>query len=145
MSQLLLRNALFAAISAFIEMTVFQAAIPYCRGWRIFGKRPLPTPENVERVRHAIRRSPRRSALKHASALQISGHSVRRSLHLELDFHPYKLVNLLQTCGFEAEYSDRSGGNSPEVLRRVMHGLPLRLEECVEHEGHHLKNVIFKK
>ena len=36
--------------------------------------------------------SPRRSARKQASALGISNHSVRRILHQDLHFHPYKVV-----------------------------------------------------
>ena len=83
------------------------------------------------------RRSPQRSALKHASALQISDRSVR---NYGATAHTARaIVDLKRNIQTEV------AAISPEVLRRVMHGLPLRLEECVEHEGHHLKNVIFKK
>jgi hypothetical protein len=50
------------------------------------------TPENVERVRQAVLQSPKRSARKHASALRISDRTVRRILHQDLKFHPYKLA-----------------------------------------------------
>lgn len=54
--------------------------------------RTATTPENVERVRLAMLRSPRRSARKHAVALGMSGRSLRRILHDELHLHPYKMV-----------------------------------------------------
>lgn len=50
------------------------------------------TPENVERVRLAVLRSPRRSAQRQALALRMSDRSVRRILHKHLKFHPYKIM-----------------------------------------------------
>jgi hypothetical protein len=41
-------------------------------------------------------KSPRRSALKHSAALGISSRTVRRILHEELNFHPYKLAVVQQ-------------------------------------------------
>lgn len=55
-------------------------------------QRTVRTGENVERVREAILRSPRRSARRHAVALQISNRTVRRILHGELQLHPYKIA-----------------------------------------------------
>jgi len=46
----------------------------------------------VQLVREAVERSPRRSARKHAVALAISDCSLRRILHEDLSFHPYKLM-----------------------------------------------------
>lgn len=54
--------------------------------------RPVRSRENVEAVRASMLRSPRRSARKHASALGISDRSLRRILHNDLHFHPYKLA-----------------------------------------------------
>lgn len=54
--------------------------------------RSIRTPENLERLRQGVQRSPRRSAMKQAAALQISDRSVRRMLHLDLKFHPYKMA-----------------------------------------------------
>ena len=54
-------------------------------------RRTIRSPENVERVRVAFQQSPRRSVLQHSQALGISDRSVRRILHLDLHFHPYKL------------------------------------------------------
>lgn len=58
--------------------------------------RTVRTPENVERVRQAFLRSPTRSARKHAAALRLSDRSVRRILHMDLRFHPYKLAIVQQ-------------------------------------------------
>lgn len=54
------------------------------------GVRSVRTPENIDAVRAAILRSPRRSVRKIASSLQLGRRSVQRILH-ELQFHPYKL------------------------------------------------------
>ncbi|KAL4712382.1 hypothetical protein ACJJTC_001543 [Scirpophaga incertulas] len=49
----------------------------------------IRTPENIDRVRQSVLRSPRRrSARKHAVAMGISDTSVRRILHKDLQFHP---------------------------------------------------------
>jgi len=49
------------------------------------------TPENIGRVREAFDRSPRRSAVRHATTLGITPRSVRRILHNDLHYHPYKI------------------------------------------------------
>ena len=54
--------------------------------------RPIRSPQNMEAVRASILRSPQRSARKHASALGLSDRSVRRILHDDLHFHPYKMA-----------------------------------------------------
>lgn len=53
--------------------------------------RTVRTPENVERVRTAILQSPQRSARRHSVALHMSDRSVRRMLHMDLHFHPFKM------------------------------------------------------
>ena len=50
------------------------------------------SPQNIEAVRQSGLRSPRRSARKHASALELSARSVRQIPYEELNFHPYKLA-----------------------------------------------------
>ena len=52
----------------------------------------------------AIVKSPRRSARKHSAATGLSDHSVRRILHKDLNFHPYKIA-IVQ------ELSDRDTAN----------------------------------
>ena len=54
--------------------------------------RPIRSPENIEAVRASVWRSPRRSARKHAAAFGLSDRSVRRILHYDLQYHPYKLA-----------------------------------------------------
>lgn len=43
-------------------------------------------------MRHSVVQSPTRSAHKHAYALGLSDRTVRRILHTDLKFHPYKLM-----------------------------------------------------
>lgn len=57
-------------------------------------RRTVRTPANVERVRIAVQQSPRRSVNRQASALRISETTVRRILHKDLNFHPYKLATV---------------------------------------------------
>jgi hypothetical protein len=56
------------------------------------GRQPSLRTENIEQVCHAFVRSPRRSASRNANALRMSDHTVRRILHEDLHFHPYKMV-----------------------------------------------------
>ena len=49
------------------------------------------SPEIIQRVRIALERSPRRSVRRHSQLLNLSDRSVRRILHHDLYFHPYKL------------------------------------------------------
>jgi len=53
--------------------------------------RSARTPQNIDVVHEVVLRSPRRSIRKQAAAVEISRESVRRILHLDLKFHPYKL------------------------------------------------------
>ncbi|PSN37642.1 hypothetical protein C0J52_25939 [Blattella germanica] len=54
--------------------------------------RTIRTPRNIQAVRQSVQTSPTRSAAKHAIAIGISDRSVRRILHFDLKFHPYKMV-----------------------------------------------------
>jgi len=58
-------------------------------------QKTAPTPENIESVREAFERSPRRSAARHATTLGITPRSVRRILYNDLHYHPYK-IQILQ-------------------------------------------------
>jgi hypothetical protein len=49
------------------------------------------TPENIEHVRNAVNRSPRRLVRKHASAPALSRSSTSQILHLDLHYHLYKI------------------------------------------------------
>ena len=49
------------------------------------------TPENVERVRQAVTRSPRKSAKRHSAELGLSDRTLRRILKNDLHYHPYKI------------------------------------------------------
>jgi transposase len=64
-------------------------------------ERSIRTPENIEIVRAALEQSPQLSMRRHAASLNISDRSLRRILHKDLNFHPYKnqVVQELQECG----------------------------------------------
>lgn len=62
----------------------------------------MRTPENVEWVRQAILRSPRRFAWAHSGGLQISNRTVR-ILHGELHFHPYNGCAGIECKGLSAQ------------------------------------------
>jgi transposase len=55
------------------------------------GIRSARTLENITAVRTALIRSPKRSARRHALSLNLSNRSVRRIVHQDLNFHPYKV------------------------------------------------------
>ena len=80
----------------------WRHSVPLTEGGSVMKTKPpgaprtVRTPENVERVRTAMLRSPRRSARRHAAELQISNRTVRRILHDELRFHSYKLMVVQQ-------------------------------------------------
>lgn len=63
------------------------------------------TPENIETVRDAVARSPQRSARRHAVSLGISYTSLRRILHKDLHYQPYK-IQIVQELN-EADFQKR--------------------------------------
>jgi hypothetical protein len=90
--------------------------------------RPARTPDNVERVRDAILRSPRSLTRRHALALRLKDSSVRRILHNELHYRPYKIqvaqkligrdnVSRLQFCN---EFLDLVNNNRDIVNTLLM-------------------------
>ena len=53
--------------------------------------RSARTPQNIKAVRASVLRNPRHSVHKLAAAVRLSRECVRRILHVDLKFHPYKL------------------------------------------------------
>ncbi|GFG35481.1 hypothetical protein Cfor_00547 [Coptotermes formosanus] len=53
--------------------------------------RTVRTPETVGRLAHAFQRSSQRSARRHSIALHLTPRTVRRILHEDLKFHPFKI------------------------------------------------------
>ena len=60
-------------------------------------KLTVSTPENLEALRNGVDQSPRWSAVRHAQALRLSDTTVRRILHQDLNFHPYKVMIVQET------------------------------------------------
>ena len=112
---------------------------------RILGAvRTARTPENVESEKVIFAAPPppppppRRSARKHAAALRLSDRTVRRILHNELQFHPYKLavVQELTDRDFVAHETACPWNPSPRsgnVLQRRGSLSPFRLYQQTEH------------
>ena len=72
----------------------------WVRQWRETGsvqvkahtrRNTVRSPGNIQRVRIALERSPRRSVKRHSQLLNLSDRSVRRILHHDLHFQPHKL------------------------------------------------------
>ena len=78
-------------------------------------QKTVRTPENIGRVREAFDRSPRRSAVRHATTLGITPRSVRRILHSDLHYHPYKnqIVQALNTRDYGARVRDHEQFHVP--------------------------------
>ena len=90
----------------------------WVRQWRETGsvqvkartrRNTVRSPENIQRVRIAFERSPCRSVRRHSQLLNLSGRSVRRILHHDLHFHPYKLhiVQELTAAGHSTSRHDK--------------------------------------
>ena len=60
-------------------------------------------------MRYAFVRIPRRSASRNVIALRISDHTVRRMLHEDLNFHPYKTV-IVQTINDQETVNRKTVG-----------------------------------
>lgn len=78
--------------------------------------RSVRTPTNVLAVKESILQSPSRSARRHASALRLSDRTVRRILHLDLKFHPYKMMVVQEL--HEHDYQTRVSC-CEDILRNV--------------------------
>lgn len=74
--------------------------------------------ENIERVRNAFQQSPKRSAKRHSLTLNISERSLRRILHLDLKFHPYKT----QVC---QELDARHKLNRMECCQNILNAIQI--------------------
>ena len=98
------------------------------------------TPENVDKVRMAIVKSPRRSVRRHPAAIGISDRSVRRILHK--DFLPYK-ISVVQ------ELNDRDMANrriSSEQLLEMLNDDGVINTLLMTDEAHfHLSGYVNKK
>jgi hypothetical protein len=54
-------------------------------------KQMVCMPENIAAVTATFQQSPTRSAQKHSHALGMSDRTLRRILHLDFHFHPYRV------------------------------------------------------
>ena len=105
-----------------------------------FGRpRSVRTPENIQIVRESVMRSPRRSAHKHSAALSLSLRSVRRILHLDLKFHPYKLMVV-------QELLDRDHEIRVTCCQDILEHVPANAALITSDEAHfHLSGYVNKQ
>lgn len=97
------------------------------------------TPENVATVRAAVEQSPTRSARKHATALNMSNRSLRRILHQDLTFHPYKMMIVQELM--PPDFQNRVN-RAQEMLNRI----PPRSTFFSSDEAHfHLSGAVNKQ
>ena len=84
-------------------------------------------------------RSPRRSARKHASALGLSDRSVKRILHDDLHYHPYKLA-IVQ------ELSERDFNSRRNACEALLENIPEDAIVFFSDEAHfHLTGYVNKQ
>ena len=104
-------------------------------------RRTVRTPENVEHVRQAILRSPKRSVCRHSAALQISDSSVLQILHKDLGFHPYKMTVVHQLK--EGDYPQRAAFAEAmlEIFKDEANAIMLMSDEA----HFHLNGVVNKQ
>lgn len=88
--------------------------------------RTVRTPENVRRVSHAIQRSPQRSARRHSVALRLSPRTVRRILHEELKFHPFKMKVVQQLVPRDLEQRSECCRKLLQMIERTPQFLDVR-------------------
>lgn len=102
-------------------------------------RRTVRTPENVELVRAAFVQSPRRSSRKHAVALGMSDRSLRRILHFDLQFHPYKIMMAQELT--VADYAKRR-----ELCEQMLARIPPAAVFFSSDEAHfHLSGAVNKQ
>ena len=100
--------------------------------------RSIQTPETITTVRHAVTTSPQHSAAKHALALGVSDPSERRILHLDLKFHPYKMMMV-------HELQERDCHERQAACKRMLANvLPGRLL-CSDKAHFHLSGFVNKQ
>ena len=83
--------------------------------------------------------SPRRSARKQTSTLGISNRSVRRILHQDLHFHPYKMVVV-------QEVTQQDWINRVEACQHLIERLPEDAVVFFSDEAHfHISGCVIKQ
>ena len=100
------------------------------------------TPENVDKVRIAIVKSPRRSVRRHSAAIGLSDIRLRRILHKDLNFHPYKIA-----IGQELNDRDMANGRiSSEQLIEMLNDDGVIFTLLMTDEAHfHLSGYVNKQ
>ena len=107
------------------------------------------TPENIAVVREAFERSPHRSARPHCVSLRLSEARVRRMLHKDLHFHPYKIqvihalherdyVNRVNTITMNPELSSKFTLSDHETVTVFVKHFHSKSTKCFCCESFHV-------
>lgn len=90
-------------------------------------------------MRASVLQSPKRSAIKHAAALELSDRSVRRMLHRDLHMHPYKIM-------VTQELSERNFETRRAVCHEILQNVPVGAVLISSDEAHfHLSGTVNKQ
>lgn len=101
--------------------------------------RSVRTPQNVQLLQQAVTRSPRRPARRHAASLGISDRTVRRILHQDLHFHPYKIMVV-------QELSERDRASRIASCHAILENVPNNAVVLSSDEAHfHLSGYVNKQ
>ncbi|GBL77013.1 hypothetical protein AVEN_12667-1 [Araneus ventricosus] len=101
--------------------------------------RSVWTSQQVETVRQAVLRSLQHSARRHATGMGISVRSVRRILHLDLKFHPYKTMVV-------QEIKDHDWANRRASSEAILQNVPRDVIFLSGDEAHfHLPGFVNKQ
>ena len=105
--------------------------------------RSVRTAENIERVRVSLQTSPSRSIEKRSQALNMPRESVRRILHNDLQYHPYKMCVTQQLLA--GDYVKRKRF-AEEMLDKIKSGEIDPLKILMTDEAHfHLTGAVNKQ
>ncbi|GBM68340.1 hypothetical protein AVEN_138181-1 [Araneus ventricosus] len=101
--------------------------------------RSVRTSQQIEALRQAVLQSPQRSARRHATAMRISDRSVRRILHLDLKFYPYKMMVV-------QEIKDLDWANRRASSEAILQNVPCDVILLSGDEAHfHLSGCVNKQ
>ncbi|KAL4720184.1 hypothetical protein ACJJTC_014405 [Scirpophaga incertulas] len=102
----------------------------------------VATPERVSEVQNEIIRNPRKSIRKIAASTGIKKSTVQVILKKKLRLHPYKM-QIVQGLN-ERDYPLREIF-ARTMLERFRTPTAVRLQECIQKNGRHLDDIVFKK
>ena len=99
-------------------------------------------PENVDKVRMAIVKGPKRSVRRHSAATGLCDRSVRRILRKGLNFHPYKIATVQELS--DRDMADRRI-SSEQLLEMLNEGSVINTVLMTDEAHFHLSGYVNKQ